>query len=67
MAFGALLPTGGMTQNDIFVFEMNIARYRAMLQFDMDAEKRSLVERLLAKAEAGLTALTLDASRDRRT
>jgi hypothetical protein len=55
-----------MTQNDIFVFEMNIARYRAMLQFDMDAEKRSLVERLLAEAEAGSTALTLDASRDRR-
>jgi hypothetical protein len=55
-----------MTQNDIFVIEMNIARYRAMLQLDMDAQKRSLVERLLAEAEARLTTLTLGGNRDRR-
>lgn len=45
---------------------MNIARYRAMLSFNMDAEKRSLVERLLAEAEENL-ALATDGAGEKRT
>jgi hypothetical protein len=33
---------------------MNIAHYQAMLKLDIDNEKRSVVERLLAEAEAVL-------------
>lgn len=34
-----------------FVIETNIALYKAMLKLDIDEEKRSVVERLLAEAE----------------
>jgi hypothetical protein len=43
-----------MTQNDIFVIHMNIARYRTLLKLDIDGEKRSVIERLLAEAEGNL-------------
>jgi hypothetical protein len=45
-----------MNENDIFVIQMNIARYRSMLQGAMDGEKRSMIERLLAEAQRDLTA-----------
>jgi len=46
-----------MTDNDTFIIEMNIARYRAMLQQpNMADEKRSQVERLLAEAKENLKA-----------
>jgi hypothetical protein len=43
-----------MTQNDIFALRMNIARYRTLLKLDIDGEKRSVIERLLAEAEENL-------------
>ena len=43
-----------MTENDTFIIEMNIARYREMLQRDLDGEKRVLIERLLREAETDL-------------
>ncbi len=52
-----------MTENDIFIIRMNIARYRAMLQFTMDAGKRSMVERLLAEAEENLATAPDDQKR----
>jgi hypothetical protein len=38
----------------VFVMEMNIAHFEAMLKLDMDEEKRSVVEQLLAKSKQDL-------------
>ena len=38
-------------QFSVFVMEMNIAHFQAMLKRDIDEETRSIVERLLAEAE----------------
>lgn len=43
-----------MNQIDIFIIQMNIARYREMLGYKMDSEKRAMVERLLAEAQGHL-------------
>lgn len=47
------------------IIRMNIAHYRALLKRDIDDEKRSTVERLLAEAEANLE-LAQAANRDGR-
>lgn len=36
------------------IIQMNIAHYRAMLKLDLNDEKRSLIERLLAEAKKDL-------------
>jgi hypothetical protein len=38
----------------VFVIEMNIAHFQAMLKLDMDGAKRSVVERLLDEAKLEL-------------
>jgi hypothetical protein len=38
----------------VFVMEMNIAHFEAMVKLDMDEEKRSVVEQLLANAKQDL-------------
>jgi hypothetical protein len=38
----------------VFVQEMNIARFQAMLKLDIDDEKRTVVERLLQEAKLEL-------------
>ena len=43
-----------MMDNDIFIIQMNIARFRTMLQSELDNQKRSVVERLLREAEENL-------------
>jgi hypothetical protein len=40
-----------MTNNEQFIIKLNIAHYQAMLKLDIDDEKRSTLERLLAEAE----------------
>lgn len=47
---------------DPFIIQMNIARYRELLELDVDEEKRSVVERLLAEAEQTL-ALAMNSKR----
>ena len=47
-----------MTDENINIIELNIARYRAMLKLDMDDGKRSIVERLLAEAKRDLALAT---------
>lgn len=42
-----------MTEEPVII-EMNIAHYGALLALDLDNEKRSIVSRLLAEAEANL-------------
>jgi hypothetical protein len=39
---------------DPAIIQMNIARYQAMLKRELDFEERSIVQRLLADAEANL-------------
>jgi hypothetical protein len=39
---------------DPTIIQMNIARYQAMLKRELDVEERSIVQRLLADAEAKL-------------
>jgi len=36
------------------IIRMNIAHYQAMLQLNMNAEKRTMIERLLTEAESAL-------------
>jgi hypothetical protein len=38
----------------VFVIEMDIARYQAMLKLDMDNRKRAIIERLLSQAKHDL-------------
>lgn len=45
-----------MTNDELYIIKLNIAHYQALLKLDIDDEKRSAVERLLAEAEAVLTA-----------
>ena len=40
----------------VFVIEMNIAHYKAMLKPDMGGAKRSVIERLLDETKLGKTA-----------
>lgn len=40
------------------IIRMNIAHYRAMLTLDIDAQKRSVVERLIAEANDELVLAT---------
>ncbi len=40
-----------MTNDERFIIELNIAHYQAMLKLDIDDEKRSTIERLLAEAD----------------
>jgi hypothetical protein len=40
-----------MTNDERFIIKLNIANYEATLKLDIDGEKRSTVERLLAEAE----------------
>lgn len=42
-----------MTEEPIII-EMNISHYGAMLKLDLDNKDRSIVEQLLAQAEANL-------------
>lgn len=43
-----------MKDEDPFIIKMNIAHYQAMLKLDLDTKKRSIIERLLAEANADL-------------
>jgi len=43
-----------MREEDPFIIRMNIAHYETMLKLDIDARKRSAVQRLLRAAEADL-------------
>ncbi len=43
-----------MTEDDPFIIEMNITHYRELLKLDIDDQKRSVVERLLAEVESNL-------------
>jgi hypothetical protein len=40
-----------MTNDERYIIKTNIAHYQAMLRLDIDDEKRSAVERLLAEAK----------------
>ena len=40
-----------MTDDERFIIKLNIAHYQAMLKLDIDDEKRSTIERLLAEAD----------------
>ncbi len=42
------------------IIRMNIAHYGALLKLELSAEKRSVVERLLAEAHANLVAATVE-------
>jgi hypothetical protein len=44
-----------MTSDERYIIKANIAHYQAMLKLDIDDEKRSAVDRLLAEAEEVLT------------
>jgi len=45
-----------MTNNERYIVNANIAHYQAMLKLDIDAEKRSAIDRLLGEAEEALAA-----------
>jgi hypothetical protein len=40
--------------DDLFVIQMNVDHYRALLKLEMKDDKRSVIERLLAEAKADL-------------
>ena len=40
-----------MTNDERCIIKLNIAHYQAMLKLDIDDEKRSVIEALLAEAE----------------
>ncbi|HXP06627.1 MAG TPA: hypothetical protein VN808_21110 [Stellaceae bacterium] len=40
-----------MTNDERYIVKLNIAHYQEMLELDLDDEKRSAVERLLAEAK----------------
>jgi hypothetical protein len=48
-----------MTNDERYIIKLNIAHYQAMLKLDIDDEKRSAVEQLLAEAEEMLAADSL--------
>jgi hypothetical protein len=52
------LPPGGvaMTKDELFCIKLNIAHYEAMLNLDIDVEKRLIVEQLIAEAKDMLAA-----------
>ena len=41
-------------RSSVFVIEMNIAHFQAMLKLDMDGAKRSVIERLLDETKLEL-------------
>jgi hypothetical protein len=45
-----------MTDDERYIIKANIAHYEAMLKLEIDAEKRSTIQRLLAEAEEVLAA-----------
>ena len=45
-----------MTNDERYIIKLNIAHYQAMLKLDLDDEKRSVIEQLLAEAEEVLAA-----------
>jgi hypothetical protein len=45
-----------MTDDERYIIKVNIAHYQAMLKLDIDDEKRSTIQRLLAEAEEVLVA-----------
>lgn len=45
-----------MTNDELFIIKLNIARYQAMLKLDIDHDKRSTIEHLLAEAQEVLAA-----------
>ena len=46
------------------IIQMNIAHYEALLKLDIDGEKRSVVERLLAEARENLAFAWLSTAHD---
>jgi hypothetical protein len=52
-----------MTNDELYIIKLNIAHFQTMLKLDIDDEKRSAVERLLAEAEEVLAA---DSKENRR-
>jgi hypothetical protein len=40
-----------MTDDERYIIKTNIAHFQAMLQLDIDDEKRSVIKRLLAEAK----------------
>jgi hypothetical protein len=50
-----------MTENDILIIQRNIARYEAMLKFEMNGTRRLVAQRLLASAKADLMLAALRA------
>jgi hypothetical protein len=45
-----------MTNDERYIIKRNIAHYDALLKLDIDDEKRSMVEQLLAEAKEVLAA-----------
>ncbi len=45
-----------MTNDEQYIIKLNIARYQELLKLDIDDEKRSMAEQLLAEAEEVLAA-----------
>ncbi len=45
-----------MTNDERYIIKANIAHYDALLKLDIDDEKRSMVEQLLAEAKEVLAA-----------
>jgi hypothetical protein len=43
-----------MATDERFIIKLNVTHYQAILKLDIDDEKRSTVERLLAEAEQAL-------------
>ena len=54
-----------MTENPLII-QMNIAHYQAMLKLDMDGAKRSVIEKLLAKAKEDLALAMVESGRWKR-
>jgi hypothetical protein len=46
------------------ILQMNITHYRKLLKLDLDDEKRSVVERLLAEANEHLVLAAVEGSRN---
>jgi hypothetical protein len=51
----------------VFVMEMNVAHFQAMLKLDMDDAKRSVIEQLLDEAKSELALAKKDGIRSRET
>ncbi len=49
-------------QEEPIIIRMNIAHYGALLKLELSAEKRAVVERLLAEAQVNLRLATVETS-----